>query len=108
MRACNQSGEFPSGSLFPFSCLWVTCSDQPAWLDDAVLPELCAGSSALWAQIWLGSTNAWFCFLLCVSQAEEENSGKKPQEKPKESEKSKDSGKVTITKVFDFAGEEVR
>ncbi|KFR15316.1 Craniofacial development protein 1, partial [Opisthocomus hoazin] len=43
-----------------------------------------------------------------AKKAEEENSGKKPQEKPKESEKSKDSGKVTITKVFDFAGEEVR
>lgn len=32
----------------------------------------------------------------------------KLQGKPKESEKPKDSGKVTITKVFDFAGEEVR
>ncbi|XP_010137617.1 PREDICTED: craniofacial development protein 1, partial [Buceros rhinoceros silvestris] len=40
--------------------------------------------------------------------AEEEKSGNKLQEKPKESEKPKDSGKVTITKVFDFAGEEVR
>ncbi|XP_064315334.1 craniofacial development protein 1 [Phalacrocorax carbo] len=38
----------------------------------------------------------------------EEKSGNKLQEKPKESEKPKDSGKVTITKVFDFAGEEVR
>ncbi|XP_030313878.1 craniofacial development protein 1 [Calypte anna] len=43
-----------------------------------------------------------------VSQAGEEKSGNKLQEKPKESEKPKDSGKVTITKVFDFAGEEVR
>ncbi|KAM6063743.1 craniofacial development protein 1 [Theristicus caerulescens] len=43
-----------------------------------------------------------------AKKAEEENSGKKLQEKPKESEKPKDSGKVTITKVFDFAGEEVR
>ncbi|KAM6195220.1 craniofacial development protein 1 [Sarcoramphus papa] len=43
-----------------------------------------------------------------AKKAEEEKSGKKPQEKPKESEKPKDSGKVTITKVFDFAGEEVR
>ncbi|NWX77735.1 CFDP1 protein, partial [Alca torda] len=41
-------------------------------------------------------------------KAEEEKSGNKLQEKPKESEKPKDSGKVTITKVFDFAGEEVR
>ncbi|XP_075621312.1 craniofacial development protein 1 [Balearica regulorum gibbericeps] len=41
-------------------------------------------------------------------KAEEEKSGKKLQEKSKESEKPKDSGKVTITKVFDFAGEEVR
>uniref|UniRef100_A0A8D0F2Y8 Craniofacial development protein 1 n=3 Tax=Strigidae TaxID=30459 RepID=A0A8D0F2Y8_STROC len=37
-----------------------------------------------------------------AKKAEEEKSGKKLQEKPK------DSGKVTITKVFDFAGEEVR
>lgn len=44
----------------------------------------------------------------CILQAEEEKSGNKLQEKPKESEKPKDSGKVTITKVFDFAGEEVR
>ncbi|KAM6118191.1 craniofacial development protein 1 [Pterocles gutturalis] len=43
-----------------------------------------------------------------AKKAEEEKSGKKLQEKPKESEKPKDSGKVTITKVFDFAGEEVR
>ncbi|XP_010185665.1 PREDICTED: craniofacial development protein 1-like, partial [Mesitornis unicolor] len=43
-----------------------------------------------------------------AAKAEEEKSGSKLQEKPKESEKSKDSGKVTITKVFDFAGEEVR
>ncbi|KFQ81972.1 Craniofacial development protein 1, partial [Phoenicopterus ruber ruber] len=45
-----------------------------------------------------------------VTQAKkaEEKSGNKLQEKPKESEKPKDSGKVTITKVFDFAGEEVR
>ncbi|XP_054056927.1 craniofacial development protein 1 isoform X3 [Rissa tridactyla] len=41
-------------------------------------------------------------------KTEEEKSGNKLQEKPKESEKPKDSGKVTITKVFDFAGEEVR
>ncbi|XP_057270372.1 craniofacial development protein 1 isoform X1 [Pezoporus wallicus] len=37
-----------------------------------------------------------------AEQAEGERSGKKLQEKPK------DSGKVTITKMFDFAGEEVR
>ncbi|XP_072728930.1 craniofacial development protein 1 [Ciconia boyciana] len=37
-----------------------------------------------------------------AKKAEEENGGNKLQEKPK------DSGKVTITKVFDFAGEEVR
>ncbi|KAM6409171.1 craniofacial development protein 1 [Rhynochetos jubatus] len=43
-----------------------------------------------------------------AKKAEEERSGKKLQEKPKEIEKPKDSGKVTITKVFDFAGEEVR
>ncbi|XP_076205527.1 craniofacial development protein 1 [Aptenodytes patagonicus] len=43
-----------------------------------------------------------------AKKAEEEKSGNKLQEKPKESEKPKDSGKVTITKVFDFAGEEVR
>ncbi|XP_009571635.1 PREDICTED: craniofacial development protein 1-like, partial [Fulmarus glacialis] len=43
-----------------------------------------------------------------AKKAEEEKSGKKLQQKPKESEKPKDSGKVTITKVFDFAGEEVR
>ncbi|XP_061863647.1 craniofacial development protein 1 isoform X2 [Colius striatus] len=43
-----------------------------------------------------------------AKKAEEEKSGKKLQEKPKESEKPKGSGKVTITKVFDFAGEEVR
>ncbi|XP_021264693.1 craniofacial development protein 1 [Numida meleagris] len=38
----------------------------------------------------------------------DEKSVNKLQGKPKESEKPKDSGKVTITKVFDFAGEEVR
>ncbi|KFV66378.1 Craniofacial development protein 1, partial [Dryobates pubescens] len=43
-----------------------------------------------------------------AKKAEEEKSGNKLQEKPKESEKPKDSGTVTITKVFDFAGEEVR
>ncbi|KAM9289033.1 craniofacial development protein 1 [Morus bassanus] len=43
-----------------------------------------------------------------TKKAEEEKSGNKLQEKPKESDKPKDSGKVTITKVFDFAGEEVR
>ncbi|KFP00009.1 Craniofacial development protein 1, partial [Calypte anna] len=43
-----------------------------------------------------------------AKKAGEEKSGNKLQEKPKESEKPKDSGKVTITKVFDFAGEEVR
>uniref|UniRef100_A0A6G1REQ2 Craniofacial development protein 1 n=1 Tax=Hypotaenidia okinawae TaxID=2861861 RepID=A0A6G1REQ2_9GRUI len=43
-----------------------------------------------------------------AKKAEGEKSGKKLQEKPKEPEKPKDSGKVTITKVFDFAGEEVR
>ncbi|XP_052652179.1 craniofacial development protein 1 isoform X1 [Harpia harpyja] len=43
-----------------------------------------------------------------TKKGEEEKSGNKLQEKPKESEKPKDSGKVTITKVFDFAGEEVR
>lgn len=43
-----------------------------------------------------------------AKKAEEEKSGNKLQEKPKVSEKPKDSGKVTITKVFDFAGEEVR
>uniref|UniRef100_A0A8B9NDV6 Craniofacial development protein 1 n=1 Tax=Accipiter nisus TaxID=211598 RepID=A0A8B9NDV6_9AVES len=43
-----------------------------------------------------------------TKKGEEEKSGGKLQEKPKESEKPKDSGKVTITKVFDFAGEEVR
>ncbi|XP_015729312.1 craniofacial development protein 1 [Coturnix japonica] len=43
-----------------------------------------------------------------ADKAGEEKSVKKLQEKPKESEKPKDSGKVTITKVFDFAGEEVR
>ncbi|XP_049662228.1 craniofacial development protein 1 [Accipiter gentilis] len=43
-----------------------------------------------------------------TKKGEEEKSGSKLQEKPKESEKPKDSGKVTITKVFDFAGEEVR
>ncbi|KAM6252807.1 craniofacial development protein 1 [Porphyrio hochstetteri] len=43
-----------------------------------------------------------------AKKAEEEKSGKKLQDKPKEPEKPKDSGKVTITKVFDFAGEEVR
>ncbi|KFW64909.1 Craniofacial development protein 1, partial [Pygoscelis adeliae] len=43
-----------------------------------------------------------------AKKAEEEKSGNKLQEKPKGSEKPKDSGKVTITKVFDFAGEEVR
>ncbi|XP_010285160.1 PREDICTED: craniofacial development protein 1, partial [Phaethon lepturus] len=43
-----------------------------------------------------------------AKKAEEEKSGNKLQEKPKESENPKDSGKVTITKVFDFAGEEVR
>uniref|UniRef100_A0A8B9Z2B6 Craniofacial development protein 1 n=1 Tax=Buteo japonicus TaxID=224669 RepID=A0A8B9Z2B6_9AVES len=43
-----------------------------------------------------------------VMETEETCSGNKLQEKPKESEKPKDSGKVTITKVFDFAGEEVR
>ncbi|XP_064016574.1 craniofacial development protein 1 isoform X2 [Pogoniulus pusillus] len=43
-----------------------------------------------------------------AKKAEEEKSGNKLQEKPKESEKPKDAGKVTITKVFDFAGEEVR
>uniref|UniRef100_A0A8C4UYD2 Craniofacial development protein 1 n=1 Tax=Falco tinnunculus TaxID=100819 RepID=A0A8C4UYD2_FALTI len=37
-----------------------------------------------------------------TKKAEEEKSGNKLQEKPK------DSGKVTITKTFDFAGEEVR
>ncbi|XP_064243362.1 craniofacial development protein 1 [Passer domesticus] len=37
-----------------------------------------------------------------IKKTEEENSGNKPQEKPK------DSGKVTITKTFDFAGEEVK
>ncbi|KAJ7415357.1 craniofacial development protein 1 [Pitangus sulphuratus] len=37
-----------------------------------------------------------------AKKAEEEKSGNKLQEKPK------DSGKVTITKTFDFAGEEVR
>ncbi|XP_048172333.1 craniofacial development protein 1 [Corvus hawaiiensis] len=37
-----------------------------------------------------------------IKKAEEEKSGNKPQEKPK------DSGKVTITKMFDFAGEEVK
>ncbi|KAL2300284.1 hypothetical protein Nmel_012255 [Mimus melanotis] len=37
-----------------------------------------------------------------IKKAEEENSGNKPQEKPK------DSGKVTITKTFDFAGEEIK
>ncbi|KAM9268758.1 craniofacial development protein 1 [Cariama cristata] len=46
--------------------------------------------------------------LMQAKKAEEEKSGNKLQEKPKESEKPKDSGKVTITKVFDFAGEEVR
>ncbi|XP_069724817.1 craniofacial development protein 1 [Phaenicophaeus curvirostris] len=59
----------------------------------------------------------WASFLSDVGQkpkvtqankAEEEKNGNKVQEKPKESEKPKDSGKVTITKVFDFAGEEVR
>ncbi|KFO73403.1 Craniofacial development protein 1, partial [Cuculus canorus] len=59
----------------------------------------------------------WASFLSDVGQkpkvtqankAEEGKSGNKVQEKPKESEKPKDSGKVTITKVFDFAGEEVR
>lgn len=45
-----------------------------------------------------------------VTQAKkaDEKSGNKLQEKQEESEKPKDSGKVTITKVFDFAGEEVR
>ncbi|XP_068267424.1 craniofacial development protein 1 [Nyctibius grandis] len=43
-----------------------------------------------------------------AKKAEEGKSGNKLQEKPKQSEKPKDSGKVTITKVFDFAGEEVR
>nr|XP_025963177.1 craniofacial development protein 1 [Dromaius novaehollandiae] len=38
----------------------------------------------------------------------EEKSVNKLQEKSKESEKPKDAGKLTITKVFDFAGEEVR
>ncbi|RMC09147.1 hypothetical protein DUI87_14154 [Hirundo rustica rustica] len=37
-----------------------------------------------------------------IKKAEEENNGNKPQEKPK------DSGKVTITKTFDFAGEEIK
>ncbi|XP_064526743.1 craniofacial development protein 1 [Pseudopipra pipra] len=37
-----------------------------------------------------------------AKKAEEEKSGKKLQDKPK------DSGKVTITKTFDFAGEEVK
>ncbi|XP_032556892.1 craniofacial development protein 1 [Chiroxiphia lanceolata] len=37
-----------------------------------------------------------------AKKAEEEKSGNKRQEKPK------DSGKVTITKTFDFAGEEVK
>nr|XP_032606373.2 craniofacial development protein 1 isoform X2 [Taeniopygia guttata] len=37
-----------------------------------------------------------------IKKTEEENSGNKPQEKPK------DSGKVTITKTFDFAGEEIK
>ncbi|XP_009993205.1 PREDICTED: craniofacial development protein 1, partial [Chaetura pelagica] len=43
-----------------------------------------------------------------AKKAEEKKSENNLQEKPKESEKPKDSGKVTITKVFDFAGEEVR
>ncbi|XP_040426873.1 craniofacial development protein 1 [Cygnus olor] len=43
-----------------------------------------------------------------ADKAEEEKNVKKLQKKPKDSEKPKDSGKVTITKVFDFAGEEVR
>ncbi|XP_065589513.1 craniofacial development protein 1 [Cyrtonyx montezumae] len=43
-----------------------------------------------------------------ADKAGEEKSVNKLQGKPKESEKPKDSGKVTITKVFDFAGEEVR
>ncbi|KGL73164.1 Craniofacial development protein 1, partial [Tinamus guttatus] len=38
----------------------------------------------------------------------EEKSASKFQEKSKEPEKPKDAGKLTITKVFDFAGEEVR
>ncbi|XP_062355962.1 craniofacial development protein 1 isoform X1 [Cinclus cinclus] len=37
-----------------------------------------------------------------IKKAEDDNSGNKPQEKPK------DSGKVTITKTFDFAGEEIK
>lgn len=74
-----------------------------------MLPEVCVGSRAPWS-----GNLAWFhkCIVLFspsyVSQGEEEKSGNKLQEKPKESEKPKDSGKVTITKVFDFAGEEVR
>ncbi|NP_001001189.2 craniofacial development protein 1 [Gallus gallus] len=43
-----------------------------------------------------------------ADKAGEVKSVNKLQGKPKESEKPKDSGKVTITKVFDFAGEEVR
>ena len=43
-----------------------------------------------------------------IPQAGEVKSVNKLQGKPKESEKPKDSGRVTITKVFDFAGEEVR
>ncbi|XP_067158781.1 craniofacial development protein 1 [Apteryx mantelli] len=38
----------------------------------------------------------------------EERSVNKLQEKSKEPEKPKDAGKLTITEVFDFAGEEVR
>uniref|UniRef100_A0A8B9PAY5 Craniofacial development protein 1 n=1 Tax=Apteryx owenii TaxID=8824 RepID=A0A8B9PAY5_APTOW len=38
----------------------------------------------------------------------EEKSVNKLQEKSKEPEKPKDAGKLTITEVFDFAGEEVR
>ncbi|XP_030812149.1 craniofacial development protein 1 [Camarhynchus parvulus] len=37
-----------------------------------------------------------------IKKTKEENGGNKPQEKPK------DSGKVTITKTFDFAGEEIK
>uniref|UniRef100_A0A8C3XSL6 Craniofacial development protein 1 n=1 Tax=Chelydra serpentina TaxID=8475 RepID=A0A8C3XSL6_CHESE len=57
----------------------------------------------------------WASFLSDVGQKSkapaattEEKSSSKFQEEAKEPEKSKDIAKVTITKVFDFAGEEVR
>ncbi|XP_014347750.1 craniofacial development protein 1 [Latimeria chalumnae] len=43
-----------------------------------------------------------------TTSAASQESSRKEQERVKDSEKSKETAKVTITKVFDFAGEEVR